>query len=248
MVQVSPNKTSTVETSVEQLIANKKVCSTYRFVPQTIKPRDKAIIVGAGPSLEYEWEKIKGMSGDIFAIKTVDFLINRNIIPDYSVHYDPKDTELARFAYHPDITYLVSDQCTPGLYSVLYDMKCKVHVVPSRLHPDFHESEFYFAGSNSALATLIYCFKMGYKCVHLFGVDMSFETQTHVDRNSDWYAWKENVIEMYGYKTTTNMWYSCEDIVSNIRKMTPTMCIYTHGDNLLSHVRENIFGLTKRPI
>ncbi len=143
-------------------------------------------IVGSGPSLAQTY---KDIVGDVLACNSAhDFLIGVGIIPKYTMYWDAHPIT-AKFAQkpHPDVTYLVASRCHPDLFKALAGYRVIVfHALGGEPVEDYlrahNRIEPMVAGGSSGVTRATHVAgSMGYKDMHLFGVDSSYtDGATHV--------------------------------------------------------------------
>jgi hypothetical protein len=202
----------------------------------SVKLHGPANICAAGMSLKDNINKLKTIKGDIFAVKNVKYLIDNGVIPKYSIHFDPKPTEVDLVHLDQRITYLVNHQCDPTVFEKLrgYD----VYLIDTKLHSAWSPGgRYWFAGSNSSMASLYFTFNAGYRSVNLFGVDfcMPRNGETHIDRTSDWMLKNDRFIEVHGYRTTYAMAQMAHEMMKNMQFMGRNTRYVVHGTGLLAH-------------
>ncbi len=173
------------EIRYEQVKANVlKTDKRLKFCPE---PNDKtALIACYGPSLQETWVDMmshqKFHGGDIFSVSgTHDFLIRRDIIPEYHVEIDPrahKAENLMRPA--KGVKYLIASCCHPDLVDKLvpYDLSLfhSANGVDSfRVVDELEPNEFLVhGGGNSGLRAISVAYIMGYRDFVIYGMDCSF--------------------------------------------------------------------------
>ena len=194
-----------------------------------------AWIVGGGTSLATTHSWIK--SGDVYAIKSVDYLLSKDIVPRFSVHIDPKPTEADLITIHPDVTYLLSTQSDPSVFERLRD-HARVYLVPTHSSGLWQPTEgYWFAGTSATAGALLFMREAGYREINFAGVDLSFtDERTHINRDSKHMRQNNEFVTIDGYRTTTVMWGAAMELVRNIKVIGRTSKIKIHGNGLFSHL------------
>lgn len=149
----------------------------------------QAVIVGGGPSLkshldELQWRKEQGHT--IFATNgTHDYLIANGIVPTYAVLLDARE-ETARFVAHPHtgVKYLIASQCHPTAFENLrgFDVTVFHNATPGaeKVLTGFEKPTHLLGGGTTvAMKTMIIAELMGYKVIHLYGVDSCYQDGEH---------------------------------------------------------------------
>lgn len=143
-------------------------------------------ICGSGPSLADTCHEFKG---DVMACNAaIDFLLDRGIVPKYGVILD-SDPICAQFAVpRPDVTYLIAARCHPSVFKRLEG--CKVVTWFPGADHDIMEflkarklDEPMIKGGVSVVSRCVFMgFFMGYRELHLHGVDSSYsdDGESHV--------------------------------------------------------------------
>ena len=143
-------------------------------------------IVGSGPSLRWTY---KDLVGDIWACNSAhDFLIEHGIIPKYMIVWDAHPI-IAKFLSkpHKDVHYLVASRCAPGVFEALKGHNVTVwHAMGDEelesILTKYNRMEPMIGGGAAAVTRSMYVAgAMGYRKMHLFGVDGCYEEEsTHV--------------------------------------------------------------------
>jgi uncharacterized Rossmann fold enzyme len=178
--------------NTEESVRNDNIRATFergyvRFNELMDTAKGKTVsIVGAGPSLSRTY---KDIVGDVIACNSAhDFLIGKGIVPKYALYWDANPI-IAKMALkpHPDVTYLVASRCHPDLFKALAGHRVVVfHALGGEPVEQFlaaHNRMEPMVGGGSAGVTrgTHLAGAIGYKDMHLFGVDSSYEEgSTHV--------------------------------------------------------------------
>ena len=209
-----------------------------------------AAVIGFGPSLKDTWEELKDFKGAIFTTsKAHDFLIDRDIIPDYHVDCDPRQHKLEHIKNcRQDITYLLSSTMYPLVIRYLLDKECDVKLWNYDLEPSgllLPEGEFgipTFADASQQAIQIASI--LGYKKIHLFGVDYSHGSggEKHAGVHELEYP-GEQEFTCHGVPFRSH-W----EFVKNMMQMplvlndNPDIDIYVHGNGLLYSYLKGYYG------
>lgn len=140
----------------------------------------KVAIVGFGPSLQQTWEGIRDCDVVISTSGAHKFLIDRGIVPNYHVEVDPRAHKIALLGpAHPSVTYLPCSACHPEYIDHLLSAEAPVrlwHVFQAddasmRLLPPGEWAVT--GGPNVGLRAMVLARFMGYRDLHIFGMDGS---------------------------------------------------------------------------
>ena len=148
-------------------------------------------IVGSGPSLKSNWRKLLNFNGDILACNSAfGFLLDKGIVPKYMMCFDADKLMLAFMRVHKDVTYLLASRCPPDAFEMVKD--CKIvcwhaggdeHLEDLLVKHD-KEEPMVLGGSAAVTRSLYVAITMGYREVHMYGVDSSFEgMNTHISQS-----------------------------------------------------------------
>lgn len=186
-----------LNTSVEDMLANVRhnvQRPDVEWLRAAHVPHKRvACLVGGGPSLHDDIDNIRSRQKrgqEVWALNGAhDFLISKNITPDYHVILDARE-ENADFVRNPQkgCTYLISAMCHPKVFDAL-----KGHKVLLWLHAmhDKRQDEalalglavnpdrwygYIEGGSTVGLRAMGVAFALGYRNAHLYGYDSSYVT------------------------------------------------------------------------
>lgn len=151
----------------------------------------KCIIVGAAPSMPRYLEDIRAYQKAghaIFAVnETHDWLIDRGVIPYGAVVFEVSKELLHLFKRpHQNTTYYISSMCHPMQFRALRDCDMVVwhpfsDVEEHRRAMAEYPAPFMIGGgSTTYLRTIAVALQMGWHDFELYGVDSSFEGDSHV--------------------------------------------------------------------
>ena len=178
----------------EEIRANIEAALERDYIPfnELIGTKSGAVaIVGSGPSLKKNWRKLKRFKGDIIACNSAcKFLLDKGIVPQYMMCFDADRLMLAFVQAHPDITYLFASRCPPEAFEMVKD--CKIvcwHAagddsLEELLVKHNREEPMVLGGCAAVTRSLYVAITMGYKTVHMYGVDSSYiGTETHISKS-----------------------------------------------------------------
>lgn len=201
-----------------------------------------AVLVGGGPSLRRFLPQLKHwqQNGTIFALNAAaGFLLENGIKPDYQVLVDPRADNVQILA--PVERYLIASQCAPEVLDFLHDRDVTLfHLAASAM---FLPNRTVLAGSVTVgLAAMCLVETMGYRKVHLYGYDSSYEDDHHAypqaqtaqeaTRIECWARDKNG--ELKSFQTNYVMAKQAEMFPEVCRLLINADCaIQVHGDGLL---------------
>lgn len=164
-----------------------KVDKRLTHVPLDEHHDKTALIVCYGPSLQDTWTDLVGQlkfnGGDVFSVSGAhDFLIRRDVIPNYHVECDPRQHKAENLTRPSEgVQYLIASCCHPDLVDKLlpYDLTLwHMHngadsVAPiEELEPD---QFMVHGGGNAGLRAIAVAYVMGYRNFIIYGMDYSFK-------------------------------------------------------------------------
>ncbi len=223
-----------------------------------IAPHDgHAVIVGGGPSLaddieEIRWRASKGQK--IFALNnTVQYLIARDIYPDYQVIVDARPFN-ARFVGGAK-ECLFASQCDPSvleagknitLWHAAEDDMDRMEL----LFPDNYPAYAGVTGGTTVgLSAMTLVYAMGYRQLHLYGYDSSNrESKTHAYEQPENNDIADCMMEVFGktFDTTLAMARQAELFPEICDILIDNGCLITvHGDGLIPWIARE---LPKQPV
>jgi hypothetical protein len=214
------------------------------------EPKDRPIsICGSGPSLKHT---IGDLVGDVMACNTsVVWLHDNGVKPDMAMFWDA-DPRVKQFARRiTGTTYYVASRCDPIVFNQLEGMNVVIwHAagdagLMDRLE-EWVDSPHQFSptvnGGSAAVTRAAYlACALGYRDLHFFGVDSSFEgdvkTDTHV-RPSVVPEEEINVLaDGRWFQTTPWLAAQAQEFETVWRQLTQLgASITVHGDGLIPHI------------
>lgn len=184
-------KTELVET-FDNIERNIRACLSrpYRpFMNVACDPfRPSCSIFGSGPSIDYTWTKAKG---DILACNAAhDFLVKKNVVPKFTMMWDPVNVIEEFVTPNPFVTYLLASRCHPNVFKRFANNKVVVwHAAGDeciqRLLEEYKKMEpMVMGGSAAVVRSMFLAVAMGYLDLHIFGMDGSFDGgNTHIKKS-----------------------------------------------------------------
>jgi hypothetical protein len=223
----------------------------YPLMVEGAPPHDRvAKIVCYGPSLQKSWEWLKDEEGDVFSVSGAhDFLIERGIVPKYHIECDPRPHKADNLkAGHPDVEYLLSSVVHPrvfakaGIVRLWHSTDGQVAV---RIREELKSKAPIICGGGCVgLRALSVAFHMGYRKLHVYGMDCS-SSDDGQDKWAGPHAQKENHkdhrllrVEYDGrFYTTTGILLSYltdfADMSAHMMEVDPNLEFHMYGDGLL---------------
>lgn len=172
----------TCNTSMEKLRENVVSCLSRGLPAVQMQPvHDRpAILVGGGPSLSSCVADIKLSQphGIVFALNgAAGFLNSQGILPDYQVIVDPRpqNTDLLSSAK----VYLFASQCAPELFDHAQGLAVGTFHLGGVADDVLSGNTVIGAFTTVGLTAMILAHVMGYRTIHLYGFDSSFDDSHH---------------------------------------------------------------------
>jgi FkbM family methyltransferase len=152
-----------------------------RIQPDIISNTEKVAVVCFGPSLNETWKKLKDFKYIITCSGAHKFLIERGIVPTWHVEVDPREHKVDLLGDpHPNVEYLFATTVHPKLIDATKGYNVKLwHVFPDtplqKLPNHIPRGEWVFlGGSTVGLRSLAIAKFLGFKEIHIFGMDCSY--------------------------------------------------------------------------
>jgi uncharacterized Rossmann fold enzyme len=206
-----------------------------------------AALVCYGPSLRRTWLGAPHLRlGGATIVSTSgahDFLLSRNVTPDYHVEMDPREHK-AKFSEkpHAKVKYLIASCCHPKVFANL-----KGHDV-ALFHSDngMDDQELIAeidprhkpiaGGSSVGLRAIYVLYAMGYRRFAIFGMDCSVSDEHHAGPH---YGSKQPEISIdvgaRRFKTTPLLAKYAEQFTQTVSALPD--CVFSlYGDGLLQHM------------
>lgn len=239
---------SALANSVEDIDANIESALKRDYIPfldLAGKKSGAVAVVGSGPSLKRNWQALRHFKGDIIACNAAcKFLLEKGVVPQYMLCFDADPLTLEFFVPHPEITYLLGSRCVPQAFEILKDCKVVVwHVagdtnVRELLEKHGKMEPMIIGGSAAVTRAMIVAISMGYKTVHLYGVDSSFDKgDTHIGKSTT--EERRMAVKCGDREFITAPWMTVQ--LKDIKRLIPKFQklgieFIVHGDGLIPHV------------
>ena len=225
--------------------------TNYKRYQDLIGTQSGAVsIVGSGPSLKENWKKLRDSKTDIVACNAAcQFLLERGVVPKYMFCFDADPLIYEFFTKHPDVTYLIASRVPPKTWELLEG--CNVYVwhaggdknIESLLqkHGKVDENaEPMVTGGSAAVTRCIHLVEpLGYKSIHIWGADSSFdEDNTHIRKSTTVERRIRIQADKRVFETAPWMAQQIEDFKILVPALTSfhKIDVVVHGDGLLPHI------------
>lgn len=212
-----------------------------------IRPKEAspytAVLVGGGPSLQDDIEQIRLLQVNgfhIFALNgSAKFLNEHSIVPDYQVIIDPRPENVSLLG--EAFGYLIASQCDPALFDKVKDKNTALFHLAGSAY-DMVDDTVIGGNVTVGLTTMCLAFTMGYRSLHLYGYDSSFEDNQHAypqDRTDQEQVLldvkaKDKFGEDQHFKTNYPMAKQADLFPGMVQMLTAESCkIFVHGKGLL---------------
>ena len=147
-----------------------------------LKRGEPLAILGGGPSLKDNLDKIKQFKYTMVAGSPHDFLIQNGIVSSFAVATDAIPDSLRHYQHpHKDTSYLLASQCPPELFDRLEGHKvCLWHFLGQIDEKHYNGEGSNFWGCMVGVNCIQMAFWLGFQELHFFGFDCSLtDTETH---------------------------------------------------------------------
>lgn len=178
--QLGPIVARGVKSSVErhaQILAN-LARNLPQFKPAPAHGR-RLDVCGFAPSIKDTWHEA---IGDVLTISgSHGLMLSKGVIPKFHLEVDPRDDKTPYITPpHSDVEYLLASVCHPKMFECVEGFKCtQWHSFNNSEDVDFAAdnlpsgTELIVAGSTAGLFALVVGYKMGYRDIHVHGMDSS---------------------------------------------------------------------------
>ena len=143
-----------------------------------------AVIVGGGPSMRSRLDAIKYRQKEgqtIFALNGAATFLNKNgVFPDYQVLLDSQPFLTDYIG--PARDYLIASQCHPDVFKAVSNpILWHLAVEGAEAQIPEYDTDFCLVGGGITvgLSSLCLVYALGYRKIHLYGYDSSYEEGTH---------------------------------------------------------------------
>lgn len=232
--------------NIQRDVPNAKACE---YNPRTM------VMVCGGPTAAQHLEEIRAKAldpeYDVFCSnKTGEWLLQNGIIPQYHFIIDSRKSKVKDVAFtHPDITYLLSLNCDPGVFEALKDRKVLKFFCPSNIggeELDRKEVDKYITepmlmvcgGTMAGVRAITLAEGLGYRALEFYGFDACIESKTKH------YAYEkqhnEAILTVQAEDgrefLSTHIFADQVNQVIYWQRELPWVKITVHGDSFMSHM------------
>lgn len=236
------NTPEDVDANIEYALARK----TIGFQEILNTESGAVSVVGSGPSLKDNWQRIAKAGADIMACNAAcQFLLERGIVPKYMFCFDADPLMVEFITCHPDITYLIASRCPPPVWELLEGCRVVQWHAAGDMHiqqilEQHQRQEPMVAGGSAAVTrAMVLAPPLGYRRVHLWGADSSFVNgHTHIRASTTKERELQVMVNNRAFRCAPWMAQQIEDF----KVLAPTLRdeygvkIVVHGDGLLPHL------------
>lgn len=203
-------------------------------------------VVGSGPSLKANWERLKNFKGDILACNaSFQFLLGKGITPKYMMCFDADPLMLEFMTPHPAAIYLLASRCPTKAFELVEG--CNVvmwHAAGDTNLQAILERrglmEPMVSGGSAAVTRAMHlAHAIGYREEHLFGADSSFhEGDTHVRQSTTVERRMQVLCNKRVFECSPWMAQQAEDfkVMAPHMKSVLGVDLHVHGDGLIPHI------------
>lgn len=233
---------------------------------EVVPPHDKEIHVACfGPSLKKVWEELKDPKLTIISGSGAHkFLLERGIVPAYHADVDPRPHKIELLGTpDPRVQYLIASTCCPEYFAHLKKHLGDAFETNVRLWHVFDNSEegvrllpkgewAVTGGSNIGLRQISLAAAMGYRTIHVYGMDGSVEEEgSHASAHPNGVpVQKMSEVEVNGrtFKTTPAYLECAKQTfheLDMLKAWDPKINVIFHGDGM---VQEMAKTYTPKPV
>ena len=220
----------------------------YTSFQQLVGAHSGAVaVVGSGPSLKANWQRLRAFKGDIIACNAAcQFLLGKGITPRYMFCFDADPLMLEFMTPHADITYLLASRSPAKAFDLIKGCKLVIwhacgdtHIERLLQEAGKFTEPMVIGGTAAITRGMVLAQAMGYKDIHLWGADSSFANgDTHIRQSTT----KERrlFVNAGGREFECAPWMAVQ--VEDFKKLAPPLRDHygiwftVHGDGLLPQV------------
>lgn len=214
-----------------------------------IEPRDdhneSIACVSFGPSLNHTWKSLKKFKNIITCSGAYKFLLDKGIVPNYHCDLDPREHKITMLGTPNKKTeFLIASTVHPKYFDKLEGFNVKLwHIFATdeeavRVLP---KGEWSLSGGSSiGLRTLTLARFLGFKDIHVFGMDGSFENgESHTTDHPN-KPGKGFEVEYNGkkYVTTPSMLHVAKETPREVDALG-TCTVKFYGKGLVQDIMKN---------
>jgi hypothetical protein len=215
-------------------------------------------LVCFGTSLNTTWEHIKDFKYVMSCSGSHKFLMERGITPTYHVEVDPRSHKIQLIGDNisPNTTFLMASCCHPLVFDHLVKHNAKIvlwHTYSGEkagILPNVYPRGEWVStgGANVGLRAMVLCRMLGFKNIHMFGMDGSFEPDgaTHADKHPN--APKDYILAEFEGKeyATTTAFLECARGILHELEQLPDVEFTFYGKGLVQDMVKSKFKDLKK--
>lgn len=216
-----------------------------RLEPSEAIYDEEIAIVCYGPSLVDTWQELRRFKKIITCSGAHQFLLDRGIVPTWHVDLDPREHKVNMLGQpHPSVEYLIASCCHPSMWDKLEGYRTKLwHIYANEDNKElpltYPRGEWILTGGNNVgLRCLVVARILGYRNIHVYGMDCSFHDKAKHHAAQHLNANKQVYEVPYGGKM-----YYCEPVMVDYARQffhemqqLPDVNVTLHGEGLLQHM------------
>lgn len=229
-----------------------------RFAPELVRD-DEIALVCFGPSLNKSWENIKNFKHIMSCSGSHKFLVDRDIIPSYHVEVDPRahKIELIGEKISKDTTFLMASCVSPAVFDHLEKHGANIvlwHTYSGEKKENlplvYPRGEWVSTGgANVGLRALVLCRMLGFRKIHMFGMDGSWPTESSSHAAYHPNQQKKHILAEFDgkeYQTTTAFLECARGTLHELEQL-PDVDVTFYGSGLIQDmVKKNLPDLKKK--
>jgi len=216
-----------------------------RFAPSNTINDEEVAVVCYGPSLNKTWKEIPKFKKIMTCSGAHKFLLDKGIVPTWHVDLDPREHKVKMLGTpHKDVEYLMASTCHPTMWDVLEGFDVKLwHIYSNEDNKNislvYPRGDWIVTGGNNVgLRCLVMARLMGYRNLHVFGMDFSFPKDSlhHAGEHLNVHK------KIYEVPYQGKMYY-CEPVMVDYARQffhemnqLPDVRVLLHGEGLLQHM------------
>lgn len=198
-------------------------------------------LVGGGPSLQSTIHELREFKHVMVCGSAFDHVVGLGLKPEYAVFCD-QEADMIGYSNLTNCIYLIATQCNPAVVDHFAGHDIRMWDMDGWVDEKTFEGRPRIAGgSTAALRAMSLAFVLGYRDIHLFGVDSSFDD----DRGRHAYDYPDErekvpsiVCRINGRKFRTSLPFlaQAKDFQTVLQSFGHLFAVTVHGDSLLGDV------------
>jgi hypothetical protein len=226
----------------------KYACKLHLPELETVPPHYKKIaVVASGPSVKDYLDELRNFDGDIIAInKENQHLQDEGIKFQKVVVIDP--LIMPEYLGKPlkDVTYYFASNCRPELFRAYRDYNVVLFHIFSDGVTYPKNKKHMIVGSVAALAAIRVAKHLGYRDIHVFGMDCSWEDDDKIkvyeDKTKTSYNNNILIVEANGKKFKTSIGFlgAADDFCKYYLANTNNAKLKVYGDTFLGNLMDQL--------